>query len=872
MSLAIDRLRSRLQRDYKAGVIVMGRGGHISRTHYARSIRVTPRYIGKCGIEVLSKYEKLLGGHDSTPEMKLKVMRQWLTKKFKQGALPLRNSRIDRKAFWKHFGFAASSPHRYPKIRALLAEFDKRAIDTGYLPRTQQPTVVRLKRLLSSAHCPRNRDKVTVNQTSLATKLGIPRHRLNYPPFVAPIVAKNAQLLAAAQLSRIDPYFNGRVFAFNSLAKRWPKAFIEAVAERFKKEFDGRRQATAYHNDLVRALAWIGDAPQTACANVRVCAQTRSISPSEWEDACHAYRDWLVASRLGPRSIKQMLSRINVALECLARGSVVPSLQNPLRGSKYANRKGGHRLSVVEATNSANPKVKSDAYVAFARDALVQAAEKFKVEVATEEASTFLTTLGLEIERAAQSNALPSNVPAAILVILTRRLAAITLHANKTLQQWVAHHQSAINLRPLVTINPDRFYTEYREASLNQYQRRLLVRQLFPLSDELKATGTANLLALAEHHHGGLLPPAIDESALLSVGQFYAKRYMEYGGLPHLDAYLNPHKDSFGAALTLYLCESGANVAVGRTLTLGCIEESDLDGHVRITGYKARAQGKPIIVDLPERSPAIPALRFIESSGVNIRRAASTSDPNLLFTLRSGASTRSMSEYWYCEWFKKFTASIPELESLYLVPSMIRPSVLLKAALENDGRLNVGAAIGQHSLTVTKGYQNKWPVRVIYDNKIRHFQDSLEALVTKNLDAAARKLRLPRHIFEKRVAALVRTGLGPFCADPLGRPGNDGRECTTFDCWNDCPQMIIIAEVQAIAALQLWQASLRSVQAEWERDRPERWAEVWLPWMCLADVVEEKMARGPDLRIWKQAEALRGQIESKTGFVPPRPW
>ena len=83
---------------------------------------------------------------------------------------------------------------------------------------------------------------------------------------------------------------------------------------------------------------------------------------------------------------------------------------------------------------------------------------------------------------------------------------------------------------------------------------------------------------------------------------------------------------------------------------------------------------------------------------------------------------------------------------------------------------------------------------------------------------------------------------------------------------------MIVAEVDAIATLQLWQSSLREVRADWERDRPERWDAVWLPWLCLVDVVEEKMARGPMIKIWKAAAERAAEISAQRGYVLPRPW
>ena len=240
--------------------------------------------------------------------------------------------------------------------------------------------------------------------------------------------------------------------------------------------------------------------------------------------------------------------------------------------------------------------------------------------------------------------------------------------------------------------------------------------------------------------------------------------------------------------------------------------------------------------------------------------------------MRVGERCQLMTPHWYTNWFKAFASKAAGREDLQFTPNMIRPSVLLKAALENDGRLTVGMAIGQHTEQVTQGYQSKWPIRAAYDNLIRRFQNAFEALVARNIEDAAAKLGLPQTEFEKRLGELAKTGLGTFCADPKGRPGNNGQVCKSLDCWNDCPQTIVVAEVEAIATLQIWRRSLLLAQPEWERDRPERWEEVWLPWLCLTQVVEEKMVRGPHLLIWKKAQKRAAEIVRQEGFVPPVPY
>jgi|GEM_PF-6031182 len=53
----------------------------------------------------------------------------------------------------------------------------------------------------------------------------------------------------------------------------------------------------------------------------------------------------------------------------------------------------------------------------------------------------------------------------------------------------------------------------------------------------------------------GILPGVANKKAASNFGRFFAARYIEYGRLGMLAPFLNPIRDTCGAALTLYLIE-----------------------------------------------------------------------------------------------------------------------------------------------------------------------------------------------------------------------------------------------------------------------------------------------------------------------------
>jgi hypothetical protein len=84
--------------------------------------------------------------------------------------------------------------------------------------------------------------------------------------------------------------------------------------------------------------------------------------------------------------------------------------------------------------------------------------------------------------------------------------------------------------------------------------------------------------------------------------------------------------------------------------------------------------------------------------------------------------------------------------------------------------------------------------------------------------------------------------------------------------------MEIVLIPRTAAQMQIWKAVLETAAPSWARDREERWLTIWLPWLCLLTVVEEKVTRGPLLKVWDQGTAMRTQLELQTGYIAPCPW
>ncbi len=857
----------------------LGRGGNLHREHYAERLGVDAAQLARICRTVFATLDREHGA-SSNAEARIDEMRRWLEQQYDQRTLPAREGKIDRGLFQREFGLSGGTfMVRYPKIRALFDEFDARAVTESYCPAALDTSLEHLRKVLADAP-ELNKDRLSISRPALEKILGISVSRLSRSPFVGEIQLYEDKLIHRAKQSLIDPFIANRVFVFSDLAKRWGRPFLTKLAIQFKKAFghtSHKEHLKSRYLGFRGLLLWIGDANHPACRAVLSYARNNQpVGQLEWEQAVFAYREHVAGElKQGLRSKPQAnatIGSIRRILYCMS--PALPSLEAELPGIKHASAFVAHRPSLAEATATTSAGAN---YIEFANSMLRQAADRFKIDIDNDEATNFTSVLAAEMERSAD---LPSDLGHAVLVILNRRLTAIHDAASLIIDRARTDLVKGAELLVEARIDADEFYSEFVWRRSRNQPRKELLRQWFPdpasfAGDAVEAArgrALANLFALATEKFDGFLPGLSSDRAMADFGQFFQKRYRELGTKESLGRFLNPDKDAAGAALTLYLAESGANVSVGRTLELDCIEEASQPGFKLITGHKARAKGKPIYAELPAESCAIGALEWYAAHSARIRAKSSHEDSRYLFVQHVGERWQLATPHWYTGWFKSFARTIPALNHADVTPSMMRPSVLLKAALENDGRLQVGRAIGQHSEAVTRGYQEKLPIRLLRDQHMRRFQHHYETRVLQNVVDVARNLGIEAEEFAKRVHELQATGLGTFCSDPFARPGSEGQQCRSVDCWRDCPQLLIVANVEAIALLQIWRKSLEEARGTWERDHPERWGQVWLPWLCLTEVVEKRMSRGTLLITWQLAQDRAAELVLNPHFIAPRPF
>ncbi|UIJ85298.1 hypothetical protein LZK77_16410 [Rhizobium leguminosarum] len=858
------------------GTAVTGNLGRLNRTWICENINIEPTTLSTDYGIIVQDYDRIVHDYDSVVpskgfpvEKRLREMRLWLEEQIADGTLEIRDGKFSRKDFYEQFDIAPTATYgiRYPEVAALFEEFDGLILSSGYLPKVWREEAQRLSALLENDP-PLAVNGRTINHRAIEDELGFPRYACKRRRHLAEIVLKaEADLHRRIAKDPIIAVMCGRLFKFDPLLRQgWSYAFTIRFKQAFERRYQSRpkTEVQQMYWQAVDLMAFLWNNPSRSCAQIRDAlssgADLREVD-RDWVLVTLEFRAHLRSKNAETGTCNNKIAFINSVFGAMGNEGVLPVLDLPIRPFRDDNET--HIRSVAEVLPDTPPtrgKPHVDEYLNFAMSKLSEGAELREIEISAEEQSDFTNVLRYELERQ-ELNA--ADDPAGVILrVLTRRLdlmSAAAFSIVKGGREAFAYGQKVMD--EAEDLGSDWDVIIGRDG--NENDRKAVLRRYFPEDSSLRDRAVGNLLNLVATRFDYHMPQQSTFGG--RNAQFFKHRAIEYGGARLLKQYLFPDTRTIAGVITLYLLASGSNVSVGRTLNWDCLEEAEQERHWKITGYKARAKGKPIFTILEERSPAVQSILWLQDALAPMRNFTEKDASQLFLVEARRISGFKMIEEWtYRNHFKEIIANDPELGDLPLTPNMIRPSILLKAVLENDGQTRLSRALGQHTDGVHKGYTDKYPTRELHDRDVRHFTHSMETIIIRAEEAQA-FLGIDTANFTRRVEAVMKTGLGTMCADRQGRPGNEGSPCTSVDCWNECPQLILIARKQDMAVLQIWQASLREVEGDWVRDQPQRWGEVWLPWLCFVDAVEIKM-RQSFPTIWRDATQLSREMMATPGY------
>ena len=848
---SVDRLKAVLEKHLEAGSLLRNDQGILSLSSYAELAgipNVTPAHR-----KVLREFQRRSGPVLTDTERKIPRIKEWFKSCVSSRTLPVRNGKVDVTALRKEFSVTMGWLKSSQALCNLIDDFNKELIRIGY--RGADDFVLERKLLRELLNAKLQTNGLAIDTTTLGRRLKCSIRVLQRSPFKEHIAKANEAHIATIAADPSWAYFpEHRAVDFRPLIKAgWSSTIIHITCKAIWDNFSGytrerRNQLIPIVVQLLTKLA----TSKVKCVRLAFAAinQRGSLTDHDWK---------LAIDELGRGLSRNSVVCLNNIIDLLGREEVLPVSKHRLPVPSRV--KGGGNRTVAEVVPTLSKGVVTTIgtetmpvarlYVSFANWVLLQKST-WNEGTAEFRGESFLAVLQAEIET--WRGELPKDPVQAISQIIGRRLNAIKDGAEREFDFWRGHYLEGLQLRS-EGVNPGVYGDILFGSNLDSNEYRQTLSEYFPAEPEKRRQGLANLVRLAHDRFGGLVPRNRDIE-----GRFFVHRCNQYDiPVDSLQAYLTPHREAHAAAMTMYLVESGCNVAVARTLFHDCIEDTDMHGFRKITGYKARAKGKPIVVNLPEDSKALDALCWLRDNNEIASDAAPQAIRGLLFIAVVRHEVVEISPDWFLAAFKRIVGKVPALSALGITPVMLRPSVLLRHALDNDGDLRVGLAYGQHDPGQTGVYQVRLPTKFIYDQLYSQFQKRFQKII---LGMAA------------QLRADESPNLGPE-AKPIGMGGVCAvGGCSELTCWKNCSNLVVVPEINALADWQIWNTSLREVRSDWERDRLERWEAMWLPFLCFTDVLAEKMQQGSNAlsRLWDAATQRAKDLMSTEGFVMPRPF
>jgi hypothetical protein len=572
----------------------------------------------------------------------------------------------------------------------------------------------------------------------------------------------------------------------------------------------------------------------------------------DWEHTLALLKDRLNSdSRIARTTKYHYISHLNRLLKKLIAGGVIPeiALLKPDPKARVASR----ATPCLAELHPPEIRARARKYLDEALSGAAGTAADRRVK------EDFLAAL---LSETGEIEANPEEQAEALFRINRERLELLRSCASKEFQSWRDHWLNGMRLIRNCDLEFDEIASITDRAPRNVRERSKDLNYIFPDDDADLALARFLKYFAAHPDYRGRLPKT---SASYRPPRWYVRTVVRFGGHGLVQSYLFPCSALTTAVISMILCDSGANVSVATTLLLDCLEDSGERGYKKLKGNKMRADGKLIVDELPIKDPrhavsCVEAIQTYQSISERMRMLAPEKVAARLFLqLQQKGSIRNPSNHIWPVWFKAFCSRHPELANLGIMSKMVRSSVLLQASYEKETGIVAAAAIGSHeSPSTTFPYVARFPNQALWAEKIRKFQRLFMSVSIQSIEGAAEKLGLSPAEAENLFNEAYRTGLGVVCLNPKAgiQPGTqEGEDCTQIDRCPTCPLCVIVATEENLKDLILFNKHLERHRPEWERDRPERWGKVWLPFLVFTQVSIEQASRGRTSGVFERAKA-----------------
>lgn len=579
----------------------------------------------------------------------------------------------------------------------------------------------------------------------------------------------------------------------------------------------------------------------------------RSIGCIAWEKMIYAWRDDHALGVTATQPIRSLITAHKNVLNfrdtwaALAENLVVPSVT--IVGYKNAKKKNNSapRRSLAQLTPA-------DVLDDKALKVAFTSVGKFFDESEQQQVFEFTRALCAELSPSVVQGLSTESLIEQIQSLNSRRLVDLRACAELDFIKWYTHWERGQIALQNSSFSGPQLVDLLDSASRSVTERRRNSTALLKAGPDSIRLG--NALNLVLEVYGGIVT---------GINGRYHHLKLSFGGTAAFNGYLHPHSHASVALWILLLIDSGANCEVVREMPFRCIEESNnILSKTVIFAAKERASGKIIVDELPitpTRGQSISSIEAIEKyqrMTAVYRSQASAEFSNKLFIDERKRQIVGIDEWVARSWFVEFLERHECLKHLAVLPSMIRPSVLLETQFRSPEGAVAAQIVADHmSMSTTlQHYTGRMPVKLQYVNKIREFQDRYQAVVIASIDGAAAKLGISDSDFKRIFSDAARTGLGVACLDPLAgiQPGTSpGVQCTKLDACCGCEMRWVVGTVSNIVDLILFSEHLLASQDNAIAMNSAIWERRWLPWLVFADIALTKLSQGETAAAFAEA-------------------
>lgn len=865
-------LRELIEEDIKNGALPRGPGGRIERKRYADLLGVTKSAMS-WHKHVFEEIEKRIGT-GSRVENLVPAVKALFQRLLANGELEATDRGVGRKQLLEPFGLGNGGlPRRYKELRGLLAWCDAEVKRLAYLPPATRQMIEKCRAALATGEYD-DLKTGSVRNRALRGALGFPGDAA-YPDYLKEIVSAHQSALRCRLES--DPlvcFVNEAPYSLRVFVEQgWNEEILLDIITYIKREFSERRGS--YFQDTFNALNFLLSTllitTDWSCREI-----FRSMNERVTVDSVHLRATFtkFLESQIGrtshsPHTINHLIDATNRVLSLFARKGLLSGVR--LKRNKTPHGKPRPTTLEIRAHRKSD-KASEDAEKAslqtlidFAKEKLQMSNSDVVANIGKDGAEAFLQTL--RDESADLPTDLLSDPVKAMLHIVELRDGILRSEFSSLVKKWRAH---LIRGQELLGqgLNPGDYWNDDFQSGKGLVR----VEDVFPKNISKREFATANLLKLVREKFGGFIPGF--SHANPKERRFFERLCRTFGGRGFLMAYLFPHDDLVGSLISLYLMDSGANVAVGISLNPSCIHDCNEAGFRMVLGNKEKAKGKPIVVYLSEDGEALRGMLDWQEDLPVFQHLGIEVLDDFFFALEKGGRIQPVNPDWFSTWFKSKTQQLDHFakRDLYVVPSSLRPTVIMKAVLDESGSIRHAITLAQNLLSNSPSYFARFPMLLQFEVDQRNCQKILETICLHDLPDGPSYIGVTNADFESRLEEFEPTGFGLTCGNPFGHPRRPGQLCESFDCW-DCGNGIMIAEPDDVSTLIQWRNALDADEAEWIRDHPERWNEYFVGWQAYIDFVEELMNQQPHLvDIWTEGNALAQAAMAATDYQPYRAW